>query len=98
MSRILHIDIDAFFAAVEINENPSLRGKKVIICGAGRRGVVTSASYEARKEGVKAGIPYKKAIELCPDCVVLPVRHMLYEKYSKKFITILKDEKLFLEL
>ncbi len=91
MNKVLHIDIDAFFASVEINENPLLRGEKVVVVGAGKRGVVTSASYSARGIGVKAGLPYKKAKEICPNCVFLPVRHNLYEKYSKQFFNILEE-------
>ncbi len=89
MSKVLHIDIDAFFASVEIRENPELKNKKVVVVGAGKRGVVTSAAYNARKIGMKAGLPYKKALSICPDCIFLPVRHKLYERYSKKFFNIL---------
>jgi DNA polymerase-4 len=90
MGKVLHIDIDAFFASVEIKENPELRKKRVVIVGAGKRGVVTSAGYNARELGVKAGLPYKKALAICPDCIFLSARHKLYERYSKRFFNILR--------
>ena len=87
----MHIDLDAFFASVEIAENPSLKGKKVIVMGAGKRGVVTSATYNARRKGVKAGMPYKKAFSLCPECTFVPAKYEIYEKYSREFFKILEE-------
>ncbi len=91
MSKVLHIDLDAFFASVEIAEDPSLRGKEVVVMGAGKRGVVTSANYGARKYGIKAGMPYKKAFSLCPSCIFVPAKYELYEEYSRKFFKILEE-------
>jgi len=91
IKRILHVDIDAFFASVERAENPFLKNKKIVICGIGKRGVVTSASYEARFRGIRAGMPYYKSKRICPECIFLPVRHEIYEKYSKIFFDILHD-------
>ncbi len=91
MIRILHIDLDAFFASVEIAESPSLLNEKVVVMGAGERGVVTSANYKARASGVKAGMPFKKAFKLCPDCKFLPANYHLYEEYSRRFFKVLES-------
>ena len=90
---ILHIDMDAFFASVEQNDNPSLKGRPVII-GAdpkeGRgRGVVSTCSYEARKFGVRSAMPISKAWELCPTGVYLPVRMRRYHEISNQVFEIL---------
>jgi DNA polymerase-4 len=83
LPTILHIDMDAFFAAVEELRRPELTGKPVVIGGAGdptKRGVVSTASYEARKFGVHSAMPLRTALKLCPKCVFLPVD---YEEYSR---------------
>lgn len=77
--HILHIDMDAFFAAVEVRERPELRGKQVIIGHAGGRGVVTSATYEARAMGVHSAMPMSRAMRLAPHATVIEPNH---EKYS----------------
>ncbi|NPU84778.1 MAG: DNA polymerase IV [Syntrophaceae bacterium] len=90
--RILHIDMDAFFAAVEEKRNPALRGKPVIIGGMGdpsRRGVVSTANYEARKFGVHSAMPLKTALRLCPRGVFLPVDFEAYEAASRTFKGVL---------
>lgn len=86
---ILHVDMDSFFAAVEQVEDPTLLGKPLIVGGVGNRGVVTSATYEARAYGVKAGMPMGRARSLCPTALVLPGRHSLYSEYSRKVMAIL---------
>jgi DNA polymerase-4 len=87
---ILHIDIDAFFASVETLLNPSLRGKPVIVGGLkGERGVVASASYEARKFGIRAGTPLKEAERLCPSCIFLRGHYPHYKEISDRFFSIL---------
>ncbi|MCI7512576.1 MAG: DNA polymerase IV, partial [Schaalia hyovaginalis] len=75
---ILHVDMDSFFAQVELSENPGLRGREVIVGGSSNRGVVTSATYEARARGVRAGMPMARARALSPDAVILPGHRGLY--------------------
>ena len=90
--RILHIDMDAFFAAVEEKRNPALRGKPVIIGGMGdpsRRGVVSTANYEARKYGVHSAMPLRTAFKLCPRGVFLPVDYEAYATASGQFKSVL---------
>jgi len=91
--NILHVDMDAFFAAVEQRDNPELIGKAVIIGGVelDRRGVVSTASYEARKYGVYSAMTIARAKKLCPHGVYLPGRHDRYQKFSKKIIEILYE-------
>lgn len=86
---ILHVDMDSFFAAVELLEHPELVGKPVIVGGVGNRGVVTSATYEARAFGVRAGQPINQARRMAPTAIVLPVQHGLYSEYSKKVMELL---------
>jgi DNA polymerase-4 len=91
--RILHIDMDAFFAAVEQKRRPELDGKPVIIGGRGdpsKRGVVSTANYEARKYGVHSAMPMKTAYNLCPHAVFLPVDYEAYSAASIKFKEILR--------
>lgn len=92
--RILHIDMDAFFAAVEEKRRPALVGKPVIIGGRGdpsRRGVVATANYEARKYGVHSAMPLKTAYRLCPHGVYLPVDYDAYSAASHEFKNVLTD-------
>ena len=88
---ILHVDMDAFFAAVEIMDNPSLKGKPVIVGGVGERGVVSTCSYEARKYGVHSAMPAFMAIQKCPMAIFLPVRMERYKEISNKVFDILKS-------
>jgi DNA polymerase IV len=91
--RILHIDMDAFFAAVEQKRKPELEGKAVVIGGQGdpsKRGVVSTANYEARKYGVRSGMPMKTAYKLCPHAVYLPVDYQAYSAASILFKGVLK--------
>ncbi|MDO4664893.1 MAG: DNA polymerase IV [Actinomycetaceae bacterium] len=87
--NILHVDMDMFFAAVELLDHPELTGTPVIVGGNRERGVVTSATYEARTRGVRAGIPIPQAIRLCPEATVLPVRGHLYRQKSRQVMALL---------
>ena len=88
--KIIHIDMDAFYAAVEQHDNPSLRGKPVIVGGdAEKRGVVSAASYEARAYGVHSAMPTSQAQRLCPQGIFLPVRMGRYQEVSGQIFEIL---------
>jgi len=87
---ILHIDMDAFYASVEQMDNPTLKGRPVIVGGTSHRGVVSAASYEAREFGVRSAMPIFKAKQRCPDGVYLPVRMNRYQEVSRQVMEILK--------
>lgn len=87
---IMHVDMDAFFAAVEVLDNPSLRGKPVIV-GHGARGVVCAASYEARAFGVRSAIPMTRALQLCPGGEFIVPRHTRYAEVSRAVMAVLRD-------
>ena len=91
MAWYLHIDMDAFFASVEQALDPTLRGKPVIVGGRAGRGVVTSASYEARKFGVHSAMPGFQAKKLCPHGIFLFNRHRIYHDFSTKVFAILEQ-------
>lgn len=86
---IMHVDMDAFFASVEQKDNPNLKGKPVIVGGIGERGVVATASYEARKYGVHSAMPMYIARKKCPFGVYLPTRHERYRTVSGEIFKIL---------
>ncbi len=87
---ILHVDMDAFFAAVEAREDPRLRGKPVLVGGAGPRGVVAAASYEARRFGCASAQPMAQALRRCPQAIVVPPRHALYAEVSRQVFAIME--------
>ncbi len=91
MRTILHVDLDAFYAAVEQRDDPKLRGKPVLVGGSVRRGVVASCSYEARTFGIHSAMPMAEAMRRCPHAIV--VRHHMdrYVEASREFFAILGD-------
>jgi DNA polymerase-4 len=92
--RILHVDMDAFFAAIEQQRHPELRGKPVVIGGHGdptERGVVSTASYEARPFGIHSGMPLRTAYRMCPGAVYLPVDFEAYAAVSQHIRSILQE-------
>jgi DNA polymerase-4 len=90
---ILHIDLDAFFCAVEENQNPSLRGKAFAVGGRPEeRGVVASCSYAARRMGVRSAMPMGRALRLCPGLIIVSSRHRLYGEVSRQVMGILREQ------
>jgi DNA polymerase IV len=91
---VLHVDLDQFIAAVEVDRHPELRGKPVVVGGDGdpaKRGVVSTASYEAREFGVHSGQPLRTAAKRCPDCVFLPVDADAYNAVSARIMAVLRE-------
>ncbi len=89
--KIGHLDMDAFYAAVEQLDNPAYRGRPVIVGGLGPRGVVSTASYEARAFGVGSAMPITRARKLCPHAVFLPPRFPRYREISHRVLAIIHD-------
>jgi DNA polymerase-4 len=89
LRKIIHLDMDCFYAAIELRERPELKGRPVAVGGGSRRGVITTCDYEARKFGVRSAMPGFKARELCPELIFLPVRFDLYRSESAKIRAIL---------
>src|SRR5665811_1195508 len=87
---VAHLDLDAFFAAVEENRDPSLRDKPVIV-GGGERGVVSTANYVARRYGIHSAMPLRTARRLCPHGVYLTGHHQLYYEYSRRLMAMLGE-------
>jgi len=88
---ILHIDMDAFFIAVEQRDDPSLRGKPAAVCGSLSRSVVTSATYEARPYGIRAGMPVQEAQRRCPNLILVEGDHSKYTETASRIFSTLKE-------
>ncbi|MCH8206962.1 MAG: DNA polymerase IV [Chloroflexi bacterium] len=92
MRHILHADFDAFYAAIEQRDNPALRGKPVVVGGSPEgRGVVASASYEARRFGVRSAMPMRTALQRCPTAIRVPPRFDRYGEVSRQVMVIFKE-------
>jgi len=89
--KIIHIDMDAFYASVEQRDNPELRGKPVAVGGSRERGVVAAASYEARKCGVRSAMPSVTAKRQCPDLIFVKPRFEVYKAVSQQIREILAE-------
>lgn len=82
--KIIHIDMDCFYAAIEVRDHPELRGKPVAVGGSSGRGVLTTANYEARKFGCRSAMPAFKALRQCPNLIIMPVRFDVYRAESQR--------------
>jgi DNA polymerase IV len=94
---VLHVDMDAFFASVEVLDNPDLAGKPVIVGGSGTRGVVASCTYEARAFGIRSAMSSVEARRRCPEAIFVPGRYWRYAETSEKFHSVLKEFTPFVE-
>jgi DNA polymerase IV len=90
-TRLLHVDMDAFYASVEVLDDPSLRGKPLIVGAPESRGVVSSATYEARRYGVRSAMPVSQALRLCPTAIVVPPHFDRYLALSAEVMRIFHD-------
>jgi len=88
---ILHIDMDAFYASVEEQDRPALKGKPLIVGGTGGRGVVAAASYAVRRFGVRSAMPMREALRRCPEAVVVPPRLARYQEISEQVFAIFRE-------
>src|ERR1700693_4097215 len=91
LRKIIHVDMDAFYASVEQRDNPDLRGRPVAVGHAAKRGVVAAASYEARAFGVRSAMPSTTAMRRCSELVFVPPRFDIYRAVSRQIQTIFAD-------
>lgn len=89
--RILHVDMDAFYASVEQRDNPELRGQPLVVGGGGKRGVVAAASYESRQFGIRSAMPMREARRRCPDLKQVKPRMRHYQAISRQVFDIFRD-------
>src|SRR3954451_24378274 len=89
--KIIHVDMDAFYASVEQREDPALQGRPVAVGNAAKRGVVAAASYEARAFGVRSAMPSSTALRKCPHLVFVPPRFEIYRAISRQIRSIFAD-------
>src|SRR5690554_4282437 len=88
VKKIIHVDMDAFFASIEQRDNTSFKGKPLAVGYSGNRGVVAAASYEARKYGVRSAMPSQTALKLCPELIFAPPRFLVYKEVSRQIRSI----------
>jgi DNA polymerase-4 len=91
MKTILHVDMNAFFAAIEQQSNPALRGRPIAVTGSEKRSIILTASYEARAFGVKTGMTHFEAFERCPELTLIPANNRLYTYVSTQIMALLRD-------